>query len=317
MGTQDAMKIIRGLHNLRKEHKGCVATLGNFDGVHLAHKEILLKLCKHSFNVKLPSCVIIFEPQPREFLTPLSAPSRLLLLRDKLKIFSKIGINQVLCLPFNYFLSSLTAQEFIDTVLVGGLGVTHLVIGDDFRFGYQRRGDFSFLRKVSMQEGFTIDSSKSLKRDGVRISSTIIREALSKADFDLAERLLGRPFQIEGRVVHGERVGHKIGFPTANINLKRQHIPLKGVYVITSKIQEKTYHGLANIGFRPTVSLQKKAHLEVHLLNYQGNLYNQILAIDFHHKLRNEEKFPSLDALKNAIHGDVACAKSYILKINY
>ncbi len=305
------MQLVRGLHNLKPQHRGCVATIGNFDGVHRGHQAILVRLRERALELGVPSCVVIFEPQPREYFAPDTAPARLARLRDKLELLAAEGVDQVLCLAFNQRLSKLSAAEFVDTILVDGLGVKHLEVGDDFRFGCDRMGDFVFLTQAGDVQGFSVEAASTVELDGVRVSSTQVRRALAAADFPLAEALLGRPFQITGRVLHGQKLARQLGWPTANVQLKRRRVPFTGVYLVSVKIGGKQWPGVANIGVRPTVAGDGKAHLEVHLLDFAGDLYDRRLTVAFHHKLRDEQRFASLEALKSAIEADVATARAH------
>jgi riboflavin kinase/FMN adenylyltransferase len=305
------MQLVRGLHNLRPQHRGCVATIGNFDGVHRGHQAILVRLRERALELGVPSCVVIFEPQPREFFAPDTAPARLARLRDKLQLLADEGVDRVLCLAFNQRLSKLSAAEFVDTILVDGLAVQHLEVGDDFRFGCDRAGDFAFLQQAGIDRGFTVEAAQTVELDGMRVSSTQVRNALAAADFALAERLLGRPFQISGRILHGQKLARQLGTPTANVQLKRRRGPLSGVYLVSVEIDGQPWPGVANIGVRPTVAGDGKAHLEVHLLDFAGDLYDRRVTVVFHHKLREEQRFASLEALKTAINADVAAARAY------
>src|SRR5690554_1508760 len=213
------MELVRGLHNLRSRHRGCVATIGNYDGVHAGHQAILKRLRAHATRVGLPGCVVIFEPQPREYFSPQSAPPRLTRLRDKLALLEEQGVDRVLCLAFNRRLRELSADEFIQQVLIDGLGVQHLEVGDDFRFGCDRAGDFNLLKQWGQRKGFTVESASTVAENGERVSSTRVRQVLADGDFAQAERLLGRPFSITGRVLHGQKLGRQLGAPTANVQL--------------------------------------------------------------------------------------------------
>jgi riboflavin kinase/FMN adenylyltransferase len=307
------MQLVRGLHNLRPQHRGCVATIGNFDGVHRGHQAILARLRERAAELQLPSCVVIFEPQPREFFAPDTAPARLARLRDKLELLAAEGVDRVLCLAFNRRLRELSASEFVEQVLVSGLGVRHLEIGDDFRFGCDRAGDFAFLQQAGAAHGFSVESATTIELDGNRVSSTAVRQALAAADFELAERLLGRTYCITGRVLHGQKLGRQLGCPTANVQLKRSRPPLQGVYMVSARVDGQTFRGVANIGMRPSVKGDGQAHLEVHLLDFAGDLYDRRMTVAFHHKLRDEQRFASLDALKAAIAADIAAARAYWL----
>jgi riboflavin kinase/FMN adenylyltransferase len=311
MSKKRVMQLVRGLHNLRPQHRGCVATIGNFDGVHRGHQAILARLRERAVELGLPSCVVIFEPQPREFFAPDAAPARLARLRDKLDLLAGEGVDMVLCLAFNQRFSKLSASEFVDTVLIHGLGVKHLEVGDDFRFGCDRIGDFDFLQKVGTEKGFTVEAAQTVEIDGVRVSSTKVRDALAAADFALAAHLLGRPFEISGRVLHGQKLARQLGTPTANVQLKRRRVPLTGVYLVSAQIDGKVWPGVANIGVRPSVAGDGRPHLEIHLLDFTGDIYGRRLTVVFHQKLRDEQRFASLEALKTAIDADVAAARAH------
>ena len=314
MSKKRVMQLVRGLHNLRPQHRGCAATIGNFDGVHRGHQAILARLRERARELGVPSCVVIFEPQPREYFSPQTAPARLARLRDKVQLLADEQVDLVLCLAFNKRLSQLSASEFVDTILIDGLGVKHLEVGDDFRFGCDRVGDFDFLTQVGSLQGFTVEAAQTVEMDGLRVSSTQVRKALAAADFERAEQLLGRPFCIEGRVLHGQKLARQLGWPTANVQLKRRRVPLTGVYLVSVDIDGKTWPGVANIGVRPTVAGDGSAHLEVHLLDFAGDLYGRHLTVAFHHKLRDEQRFASLEALKSAIDADVAAARAHWAK---
>ncbi|UAW99036.1 bifunctional riboflavin kinase/FAD synthetase [Halopseudomonas nanhaiensis] len=304
------MELVRGLHNLRPRHRGCVATIGNFDGVHAGHQAILKRLRTHSERLGLPGCVVIFEPQPREYFSPKSAPPRLTRLRDKLVLLSRQGVERVLCLAFNRRLRELSAEEFVQQVLVDGMGVKHLEVGDDFRFGCDRSGDFAFLLESGKRHGFTVEAANTVADSGERVSSTRLRQVLAEGDFELAERLLGRPFSITGRVMHGQKLGRTLGAPTANVQLKRLHAPLQGVYRVSADVNGATHKAVANIGTRPSVEGDGRPHLEVHLLDFAGDLYGERMTVTFHEKIRDEQRFDSLDSLQQAIQADFATARA-------
>lgn len=287
------MQLVRGLHNLRPRHRGCVATIGNFDGVHRGHQAILARLRERAAELGLPSCVVIFEPQPREFFAPDKAPARLTRLREKLCLLEQQGIDQVLCLAFNRRLRELSAAEFVQAVLVEGLAVRHLEVGDDFRFGCDRAGDFDFLLRAGAAEGFSVEAATTIEVDGQRVSSTRLREVLARGDLQAAQALLGRPFSLTGRIVHGQKLGRQLGAPTANVQLKRRSTPLSGVYMVSLVLDGSPHPGVANIGMRPSVRSDGQPHLEVHLLDLQADLYGRRAQVVFHHKLRDEQRFAS------------------------
>jgi len=305
------MQLVRGLHNLRPRHRGCVATIGNFDGVHRGHQAILARLRERAAELGLPSCVVIFEPQPREFFAPDKAPARLTRLREKLCLLEQQGIDQVLCLAFNRRLRELSAAEFVHAVLVEGLAVRHLEVGDDFRFGCDRAGDFDFLLRAGAAEGFSVEAATTIEVDGQRVSSTRLREVLARGDLQAAQALLGRPFSLTGRIVHGQKLGRQLGAPTANVQLKRRSTPLSGVFMVSLVLDGSPHPGVANIGMRPSVRSDGQPHLEVHLLDLQADLYGRRVQVVFHHKLRDEQRFASLEALKAAISADIAAARDY------
>jgi riboflavin kinase/FMN adenylyltransferase len=306
------MELIRGQHNLRPRHRGCVATIGNFDGVHLGHQAILEQLTEQAARLALPRVVITFEPQPQEFFAgPTTPPARLMRLREKLLALEALGIERVLCLEFDQRLAAMPAQTFIETLLVERLGVRYLVVGDDFRFGHRRSGDFAMLVAAGQRHHFTVSNTHSYVVDGERVSSTRIRQALSQGDLELATRLLGRPYRICGRVAYGDQRGRTIGFPTANVHLHRRVTPIYGVYaVLFSTAQRHSWPGIANVGRRPTVQGTRE-RLEVHLLDYHGDLYGQHVTVDFLHYLRPEQRFASLEALQGQIQQDEQTARAY------
>ena len=306
------MEFIRGQHNLRPRHRGCVATIGNFDGVHLGHQAILAQLHEAAQRLRLPRLVITFEPQPQEYFAgPDTAPARLMRLREKLLALDGLGIERLLCLEFDQHLAALPAPAFIERLLVQQLGVRHLVIGDDFRFGHRRAGDFALLVAAGQRHGFSVVNSHSYQVEGTRVSSTRIRQALSQGDLDWAARLLGRPYDMCGRVAHGDERGRTLGFPTANIHLHRRATPVYGVYaVLMSGPGLRPWPGIANVGRRPTVQGIRE-QLEVHLLDFHGDLYGRHVKIDFLHYLRPEQRFASLDALRQQIQRDEQQARSW------
>ena len=305
------MELIRGIHNLKPHHQGCVLTIGNFDGVHLGHQSVLRQLTAKAEQLQLPATVMTFEPQPLEMIIGDKAPARLTRLRDKYAALQKQGIDQLLCVNFNRKFAALSADDFITELLVKQLGVKYLVVGDDFRFGYKRQGDFAMLRAAGIKYGFAVVSMASFTLDQARVSSTMVREALAQDDLTLAEQLLGRPFSIFGKVAHGAKLGRTIGFPTANIPLKRCVDPINGVYVVeVLGLEKQTIAGVANIGKRPTVG-GDRTQLEVNLFDFTGDLYGKQLEVVLKKRLRGEVKFASFDALRQQIEQDVIAAKNY------
>jgi len=305
-------EFIRGLHNLGPEHKGCVATIGSFDGVHLGHQVILRQLIQVARAQGVPAVAIVFEPQPTEFFAGDKAPARLMRMREKLEALWAAGIDKVLCLNFNETLRNLSAEQFIDRVLVQGLAIKHLVVGDDFRFGCDRKGDYALLQAKGEELGFDVTDSHTLEIDGKRVSSTRIRNLLEAGNFPEAEKLLGKPYGIYGRVVYGKQLGRQLGVPTANVDLRRYRSPLHGVFAVTAIFTDGTrVQGVANVGVRPTVNGLKKPLLEVHLFNFARDIYGVVIDVVFHHKLRDEKKFASLDELKAQLQTDIKDAKTF------
>lgn len=309
-------RFIRGLYNLRPEHRGSVVTIGAFDGVHLGHNAIIEQVVAKAAQLKLPSVAMVFEPLPSEYFGQEQAPARLMRLREKLQALFAAGIDRVLCLRFNAKLAALTADQFVQTVLIDGLGVQHLVVGDDFRFGCDRRGDFELLKRCGERGNFSVADTATFVIDGERASSTRVREALAANDFTLAARLLGHPYRITGRVGYGQQLGRTIGVPTANVHLKRHRSPLTGVFAVNVTLSSgHCLRGVANVGVRPTVDGVSKPLLEVHIFEFNDNLYGQSIAVSFVKKLRNEQKFESLAQLKTQIQADIDAAKDYFKSI--
>ncbi len=298
------MEVIRGLHNLRPRHHGCVATIGNFDGVHRGHKALLAHLCEEGAQRGLPTTLITFEPQPREFFQGREVPARLTRFREKIGLLAQEGVERVLCLPFNERLAGMPATEVIERVFVRGLGVRYLMVGDDFRFGRGREGDFTLLQAAGEEHDFQVSRMSTLAEASERISSTRVRQALAAGDLELAERLLGHRYFITSRVVYGRQLGRTLGVPTVNLPLKRYHAALEGVFAVEVSGLGPVRQGVANIGVRPTVD-GREPLLEVHLFDVDEDLYGRLLTVTFRHKIRDEWKFDSLDALKARIDVDI------------
>ena len=306
------MELIRGLHNLRPRHRGCVATIGAFDGVHRGHQAVLRSLIEKGRELGLPTTVILFEPLPREFFSPLESPPRLMSFQEKVTALRDLGIDRVLRIRFDRKLSDVSADDFLKRVFVDGLGVRYVVVGDDIHFGKGRKGNFELLQSTGMRDHFEVAQTSSVVQDGERVSSTRIRAVLEHADFAEAEKLLGRPYSISGRVMVGQQLGRTIGVPTANLHLRRLRAPLAGVYAVeVVGAAKETLFGVANVGTRPTIGDLTKAILEVHIFNFSENLYHRNLKVIFRKKLRDEQKFPSLNALKEQIACDMQAGRSY------
>lgn len=309
------MQVIRGLHNLRPEHRGCVATIGNFDGVHLGHQAVFRHLKEKARSFDLPATVITFEPQPQEFFTPERAPARLTRMREKLLALKDAGIDRVVLLEFNQRLAAMTAETFVQRLLVKGLDVRYLFVGDDFRFGRDRSGDIQLLRRVGQEHAFVVENMNTFAVGDERVSSTRIREALAEGDLALAAHYLGRRYRICGRVAHGDARGRSIGFPTANIDLHRRVSPLRGVFaVMVYGLGVAPVTGVANIGTRPTVEGDTRYLLETHLFDFDREIYGEHLQVEFHRRLRDEQRFDSFGDLKAQIVRDCEAARDYFDK---
>jgi len=306
------MRLIRGLHNLRAADLGCVATIGNFDGVHLGHRAVFQRLLARGRELGLPATVITFEPQPMEFFAADAAPARLTRLREKIAAIAADDIERVMLLEFGPRLAAMDAETFIRRLLIDGLGVRFLLVGDDFRFGHNRQGDFALLQAAGREHGFTVEDLHTIKLGDERVSSTRIREALARGDLEQARHLLGRPYRICGRVAHGDERGRSIGFPTANINLHRRRSPLRGVFAVeVHGLDHGPLPGVANIGKRPTVQGTEE-RLEVHLFDFDRTIYGAHLAVEFRLRLRDEQRFESFQALKTQIERDAAAAREFL-----
>lgn len=305
------MELVRGLHNLRPQHRGCVLTIGKFDGVHRGHQAVLANVKAQAEALSLPASVMVFEPHPEEVFTPDSAPARLSPLREKYLLLKQQGVDRLVAVQFNRAFASQSADTFVKSLLVDKLGVKFLVVGDDFRFGRGREGDFEMLEAAGREYGFSVVSTQSFCIHDHRISSTAVRDALDSGDFEQASDMLGRPFSIRGRVVHGEKKGRTIGFPTANVLLKRCRSPLKGVFAVHVDIGEKRLNGVANVGSRPTVG-GTRSQLEVHLFDFSEDIYGRSIDVYPVAKLREEKKFASFEVLKNQIEDDARKARALL-----
>jgi len=305
------MELVRGMHNLKAQHQGCVLSIGNFDGIHLGHHAVLSRLLSESKRLNVPAMVMTFDPQPEELFSGDNAPARLSRLRDKFVQLDKLKLDRLLCVSFTHQFANISAQDFINELLIKKLNIKFLVIGDDFHFGYQRQGDFQLLLQAGKQHGFEVIDTQSLIHQTQRISSTCIRDFLMQGKLDAAAEMLGRKYSITGRVSHGRKLGRTIGVPTANLPLKRRVSPVSGVFVVSVLgIKNKIYQGIANIGTRPTVAGERQ-QLEVHIFDFKGDLYGEQLEVILERKLRSEVKFDSFAALKIQIDKDIEDAKRW------
>ena len=294
------MELIRGLHNLKKQ-LGCVVTIGNFDGVHIGHQEILKNLVSTARKKALPSLVISFSVTPETFFGRPKA--RISNFRDKHLLLESLGVDKHLLIRFDKSFSEISAIDFINKILIEKIGMKYCFIGDDFRFGSGREGDFSMLKKTSLGNKFNVEKIKGVVLQGIRVSSSEIRKALSAADFNAAKELLGRPFSITGKVARGEQIGRTIGYPTANIAIKRELSPVLGVYSVLVKHNSEIYTGVCNVGKRPTLG-ETKTLLEVFIFDFNKEIYGDSVEVIFKRKCRDEKKFGSFDELKAQIKKD-------------
>ncbi len=308
------MELIRGLYNLRPGHLGSVATIGGFDGVHRGHQALLGALRRKADELQMPTTVISFEPSPREFFLGAAAPARLQRFREKFTALAACGVDRFVCLRFDESLRSLSPSQFVEQVICKALGVRWLVVGHDFQFGRGREGCVSSLRELGAHLGFGVDEFAPHLLADERVSSTLIRDALATGDLQRAVHLLGRPYSITGRVVHGQKLGRTLGFPTANLRLQRRVTPLKGVFAVrVTGAGLQSVLAVASLGTRPVVNGVEPL-LEVHVFDYSGDLYGQYLQVEFVARLRDELWFPNLDALVVQMHQDAALAREILAR---
>jgi len=306
------MELVRGLHNLRAEHRGCAVTIGNFDGVHLGHQATLERLRGHARQVGLPATVLTFEPTPREFLSPTRAPARLTRLREKLVLLNREHVDRCVVLHFNSQLQHMRGKEFVNGLLRQRLDARRVVVGHDFRFGFRGEADVEMLRAAAGTHAFEVDVVEPLTRAGERVSSSAVREALAAGDLELAAQLLGRRYSMHGRVMEGDHLGQRLGFPTANIRLHRRVPPLGGIFAVrVLGVGDQPLPGVASLGTRPTVNGTEPL-LEAHVFDFHGDLYRRHLEIEFVAKLREERKFASLEAMVMQMHEDARRAREVL-----
>jgi riboflavin kinase/FMN adenylyltransferase len=307
------MELVRGLQNLKSRHRGCVLTVGNYDGVHLGHQQMIGALERRAAEFNLPGTVLVFEPSSKEFIDPQGAPPRLTRWREKYLVLATLGVERLVTLRFDARIRAMSPQAFVDELIVGGLGARHVVVGDDFRYGCNAAGAIETLIASGRQAGFTVEQIPPYQIEGVRVSSTIVRERLEQGDFAGAARLLGRGYSMRGRVVRGEQLGRKLGFPTANLRLQRRKPPLWGIAAVRAHgITARALPGVASLGTRPTVG-GVQAVLEVNLFDFSGDLYGRAIEVEFVAKLRDEAKFESLDAMRAQMQRDAAQARALLM----
>ncbi|MGY8815350.1 MAG: bifunctional riboflavin kinase/FAD synthetase [Gammaproteobacteria bacterium] len=308
------MELIRSINSQLLIDQNCVATIGNFDGVHLGHRSVIKQLIRNAKEMGLPSVVVTFEPLPMEFFSATSAPARLTEFREKVELLSAMSVDKVVCLRFNHSLASLSAQSFVKDILVDGLKVKRLIVGDDFRFGANREGNVALLRELGPTYGFDLIPAETYLYENVRVSSSLVRGFLAIGEFERAQHYLGRAYYIEGKVIHGDKRGKKLGFPTANLACHRLNCPLSGVYVVhIHGLNGKIHAGVANMGTRPVFNGEKLL-LETFVFDFEQEIYGRRIRIEFVKKLRDELKFHSVEALCEQIEKDVKKARAFLSK---
>lgn len=308
VGRGAVMELIRGVYNLHARHRGCVATIGAFDGIHLGHQEMIRVLRERAAEHGLPAVLLSFEPTPREYFAKSAPPARLTRFREKVEALQRYGVERFVCLRFAR-IRSLSPERFVQDVLVDALGVRHVVVGHDFRFARDLAGDVRTLRSLGEQAGFGVTEVPPFEIDGERVSSSLVRQALDEGDMQRAARLLGRPYRMTGKVVDGAKLGRRLGFPTANLRPRRRATPLAGIFAIRASgcgLQDAP--GVASLGTRPTLN-GTELLLEAHVFDFDGELYRQYLHVDFIARLRDELRFDDVDALVEQMRKDAAQAR--------
>ena len=310
------MELVRGLHNISQRHRGCVLTVGNYDGVHLGHQQMIGVLKARAAQLRSAATVLVFEPSSKEFIDPDGAPPRLTRWREKFLALAAQGVERLVTLRFDERMRAMTPRSFVDELIVERLGTRHLVVGDDFRYGSNAGGTIESLRVAGQEHGFGVEQIAPFCFDGVRVSSTAVRERLELADYPGAARLLGRPYRMIGRVVRGRRLGRALGFPTANLRLMRRKPPVWGILAVwVHGIDSRPLPGVASLGTRPTVNGVEPL-LEAHVFDFSGDLYGRAIEVEFVAKLRDEVKFESLDAMMVQMKIDGARARDLLSKVD-
>ncbi len=307
------MHLFRGLRNCKADGRGMAVAIGNFDGVHLGHQALVRAARERASATGARLAVLTFEPHPREYFDPAAAPPRLMRLGEKCAALDALGVERLVVMRFDAHLQQLSAEGFVEQVLCRGLDARHVVVGDGFRFGCRRAGTIETLTAAGARAGFEVVALPSVTADAARVSSTRVRAALGAGDLAGAERLLGRPYAMSGRVIYGQQLGRRLGYPTANLRLHRRATPLGGVFAVEVRGIDgrPATAAVASLGTRPTVG-GGETLLEVHVFDFDGDLYGRRLSVDFVAKLRDEEKFPSLDALVAQMHADATRAREIL-----
>ena len=309
------IQLIRSLNKQYFEENGCVITIGNFDGIHIGHQAILRQLLEKAKSLSLPAVVMTFLPSPEEFFRGKCAAPRLSSLSDRLLILDKLNIDAIIVLPFNQKLASTTAEQFVENILLKQLNAKYVLVGDDFKFGANKKGDFQFLKGYADRGQFELSRKQTIADNDARISSTRIRAALFDGELAQAKSMLGRNYSWVGRVIHGDKRGRQWGFPTLNLPVNRVP-PFTGVFAVAVEgAGDSKCYGVANLGKRPTVG-GLKTLLEVHLFDFSKEIYGNRICVEFVKKIRDEKKFDSFDALKDQIMDDCKIARSFFIEKN-
>jgi riboflavin kinase/FMN adenylyltransferase len=310
------MELVRGLQNISHATRGCVLTVGNYDGVHLGHQQMIRAVKRRAGELGVPAAVLVFEPSSKEFIDPEGAPPRLTRWREKFAALAAVGVDRLVTLRFNECMRAKSPETFVEELMVSGLGARHIVVGNDFRYGSNACGTIDSLRAAGRAQGFGVEQMAPFVIDGVRVSSTAVRERLEQADYCGAARLLGRRYRMTGHVAYGNALGRTLGFPTANVHLMRRKSPTRGVSAVrVFGIEQKPLPGVANLGTRPTVNGSEPL-LEVHVFDFEGDLYGRLIEVEFVAKLRDEVKFDSLDTMVEQMKVDAAQAREILSKVD-
>jgi riboflavin kinase/FMN adenylyltransferase len=307
------MELVRGHHQIAERHRGCVLTIGNYDGVHLGHQKMIAALKRHAAGTGVKSTVLVFEPSSKEFIDPAGAPPRLTRWREKFLALKAQGVERLVTLRFDERIRAMSPDDFVSELIVKSLGARLMVVGHDFRYGCKAAGNIDTLMVAGRRHGFAVEQIAPFIVDTVRVSSTAVREHLEQGHFQAAARLLGRPYSMQGRVVHGRKLGRTLGYPTANLRLGRRKPPFSGILAVrVHGIEGRPLAGVASLGTRPTVNGVEPL-LEVHVFDLAADLYGRSIEVEFVAKLREEEMFDSLDALVVQMHQDAARARAILM----
>ncbi len=305
------MEFIRGEHNIAARHYGCVASVGNYDGLHPGHQQVIGSLVEHGRHLSLPVLIVSFEPHPMEFFVPDAAPPRLMTVREKFEAMQELEVDRFCCLRFNHRLANTEPEVFVEDLLIAKLGVKHIVVGDDFRFGRNRRGNFAMLNSICLRHGVEVGRMQTLEMAGERVSSSRIRECLKMGHIAQANQLLGRDYSISGRVIRGDGNAKNWGFATANVRIEVPKPAVAGIFAAMVDLPgNATWPAAASLGTKPTVGGTQPV-LEVHLLDFNANLYGQRVRVRFQKKLRDEIKFPSIEKMCQQIQQDILQTREY------